>query len=419
MLTKRKPIGILFLALASFAATARAELRTWDGKYPIDEIEVNVVYFVPQDRTPLADWRRRVDYFCRRIERFHQRELDGQSKLVTKVSPEPFRSSKATEQLRAGDGDFIFFETLREVDGQLHVGRGDRGAYPILLVLSDINWRPLDDFYRLHKKGTQLEFDGQFIDGRHFPGSPSGGARATYLADRGVGWGLVSADGWRVPYCGSDCVVYHEGVGHAVGLPHPEPGDGSVMSLGQYRGWLSESWLDDQQKARLGWSRPEKPFDRSTDLFSTFRAVPEPIVPRPNENVTLKIDWPAGARVAECKVWLQTDVSGPWMCVPCKADGDAPAKIEIGAFDRPTPVSYRVEVSLESGEREELWGYFQVREQRDLPPMPVVVPPELSLSSRQRAHFASSTSIFNCPSTLMSDRKLDMPLARFEWASLM
>lgn len=153
MLTKPKPIGILFLALGSFAATARAELRSWDGKYPIDKIEVNVVYFVPQDRTPLADWRRRVDYFCRRIERFHQRELDGQSKLVTKVSPEPFRSSKATEQLRAGDGDFIFFETLREVDGQLHVGRGNRGAYPILLVLSDVNWKPLDAFTACIKRG--------------------------------------------------------------------------------------------------------------------------------------------------------------------------------------------------------------------------------------------------------------------------
>lgn len=379
-----KSIGSLFFVLALVAASAQGELRTWDGKYPIDKIEVNVVYFVPRDRTPLADWRRRVDYFCRRIERFHQRELDGQSQLATKVYPEPFRSPRTSEQLRSGDADFIFFQTLREVDDRLHVGRGDRDAFPILLVLSDINWQPLDDFFRLRKKETRLEFDGQLIDGRHFPGSPSGGARATYLADRGVGWGLVSADGWRVPYRGSDCVVYHEGVGHTVGLPHPEPGDGSVMSLGQYRGWLSESWLDEPQKTRLGWSRPKKPFDRAADLFSTFRAVPEPAMPKPGEKVTLKLDWPAGAQISQCDVSLQTELAGPWTRVPNNsANGNPPVMVDLGTFDRPTPVGYRVEVEIESSETEELWGYFQVREQPDRPPLPSTAGQDLSVESRQ------------------------------------
>ncbi|HQU41220.1 MAG TPA: hypothetical protein PK867_00350, partial [Pirellulales bacterium] len=380
MMPHAKWLVCLFVALALPASAARAELRTWDGKHAIDKIEVTVVYFVPQDRAPLADWRRRVDYFCRRIERFHQRELDGQSQLATKVYPEPFRSPRNSEQLRSGDADFIFFQTLGEVDGQLHVGDGQRTAYPILLVLSDINWRPLDDFYRLSKdkKGTQLEFDGQLHDGRHFPGSPSGGARATYLADRGVGWGLVSADGWRVPYCGSDCVVYHEGVGHTVGLPHPQPGDGSVMSLGQYRGWLSESWLDEAQKTRLGWNRPKKMFDRAADLFSTFRALPEPATPRPGEAVRLKVDWPVAAQVAACRAWVQTDLGGPWVELAGKTGGDAPATLALGSFDRPTPVSYRVEAELKGGQREELWGYFQIRAKPDQSPLPSMPPAELT-----------------------------------------
>ena len=51
-------------------------------------------------------------------------------------------------------------------------------------------------------------------DGRHFPVAESGGARVNYDAEKAHGVGLAHADGWRVPYSGSDCVIYHEGVGH-------------------------------------------------------------------------------------------------------------------------------------------------------------------------------------------------------------
>ena len=126
-------------------------------------------------------------------------------------------------------------------------------------------------------------FEGNYNGGQHFPGAASGGARALYNPRRGIGWGLVSADGWRVPYRGSDCVVYHEGCGHTVGLPHPEPGNGSVMSMGQYRGWISESWLDKEQKTRLGWTPDDVSLDKQLELFSTFRAIPSPLVPEPEQ----------------------------------------------------------------------------------------------------------------------------------------
>jgi hypothetical protein len=113
---------------------------------------------------------------------------------------------------------------------------GERDGFPIILVLSEINWRELDDFTRTRSVDGETRHEGNVSgDGRHFPGAESGGARAFYDANRGIGVGLVSADGWRVPYSGSDCVVYHEGVGHAIGLPHPEPGDDSVMGFAQYR----------------------------------------------------------------------------------------------------------------------------------------------------------------------------------------
>lgn len=366
-------LAIVFSLVSLMAQPSSAETKTWDGKHSIDKIEVSVVYFVPRDREPLPDWKDRVSYFCRRIERFHEREFQGQSVMTTVMRSEPFRSARTTAQLRDGDANQIFFQTLGEVDKELAFGRGERTAFPILLVLSEINWKPLDDFFRVKPNGDGgWKFEGNYSNGRHFPGAEAGGARATYIAGRGVGWGLVSADGWRVPYSGSDCVVYHEGCGHTVGLPHPEPGNNSVMSFGQYNGWINESWLDEAQKKRLGWKPPERPFDRKSDLFSAFTALPEPRVPKPNEPVSLKLTWPESARVKSCRVRVQTDVLGPWLEVAgsTKLDLARPDQIELGRFDRATPVSYRVDALLEDSRDAELWGYFQVREKPDVGPTP-------------------------------------------------
>ena len=92
-------------------------------------------------------------HFSRRIEQFHDREFQGQSTLKVDVQPEPFRSVRTTEQLRDGDANFVFSQTLNEVDERLHIGRGERAGFPVLLVLSDINWRPLDDFFRVKPSG--------------------------------------------------------------------------------------------------------------------------------------------------------------------------------------------------------------------------------------------------------------------------
>ena len=246
----------------------------------------------------------------------------------------------------------------------MQFGREKKDSFPILLVLSEINWRPLDDFFRVSPQDGELKFEGQIINNRHFPGARSGGSRATYLADRGVGWGLVSADGWRVPYSGTDCVVYHEGVGHPIGLPHPEPQNSSVMSLAQYRGWLSESSVDKTQKKRLGWNEPEERFDRSTDLFSAFTAVPVPLIPKPDEQVRIQLDWPRNMqKISSLRCRVQTEIPGPWVDAFSTNPGDdnAPNEIRLGTFDRPTPVSYRVDATLANGETIELWGYFQVR----------------------------------------------------------
>ena len=360
----------LLVAVLVPSSIAHAGTRTWDDRYDTEKIEVTVVYFVPSDREPLIDWRDRVDYYCKRIEQFHQREFQGQSTLKTIVHSEPLISELSTEQLRQGDANAIYYRTLEESDRRIGFAQERTDAFPILLVLSEINWRPLDDFYRLRPGESGLEFEGNYNRGQHFPGAASGGARASYRARRGVGWGLVSADGWRVPYRGSDCVIYHEGCGHTVGLPHPEPGNGSVMSLGQYRGWISESWLDKDQKSRMKWSPAESEKNAQLDLFSSFRAIPDPLIPAPGQASRLKLDWPDDADVASLRVRYQTAVDGPWVEVPQSWEGKVPGFAELATFDRPTPVSYRVDAELSGGETAELWGYLQVRSEKNQLPMP-------------------------------------------------
>lgn len=373
----------LFAVAACLAVTSScaADTKTWDGKYDTSRIEVTVVYFVPSDRRPLTDWRDRVDYFCRRIEQFHAREFQGQSRLTTTVHSEPLISESSTSQLRVGDANAIYYRTLQETDRRLTFAVEKSDAFSILLVLSDINWRPLDDFYRLRPADNTFEFEGNYRQGAHFPGATSGGARAAYLADRGIGWGLVSADGWRVPYRGSDCVVYHEGCGHTVGLPHPEPGNGSVMSLAQYNGWISESWLDKEQKLRLGW-QPDKPSaDPQMELFMSFRALPVPTQPAPGQEVRLDLDWPENVNVKALRVRFQTSLFGPWIEVPQNVAGGCPPTAAMGTFDRETPVSYRVDAELQDGSTAELWGYFQVRSNPALPPQPWALSPDLTAAA--------------------------------------
>lgn len=383
---------VLLFAVILFNAPiqAFAQTRTWDGQHDSGEIALKVVYFVPNDREPLPDWRDRVDYYCRRLQQFHEREFQGQSELQVELRPEPFVSQLSTAELRAGDADAIFFKTLREVDEAVGVTRFEGDAFPILLVLSEINWRPLDDFYRVKPNGDAWEFEGNYNGQEHFPGATSGGARATYLARPGAGWGLVSADGWRVPYRGSDCVIYHEGLGHTVGLPHPEPGNGSVMSLGQYNGWLSESWLDDDQKERLNWSsNSDYEMSANLRLFSEFRALPVPRVPSPGELVVLELDWPEDAKVESLKVRYQTAIDGPWIESPQVISSERPEIAAIGSFERPTPVSYRIDARLTDGSTCELWGYFQVRQAPNIAPTPLQLSDDLQRASTQQD--ASST----------------------------
>jgi hypothetical protein len=357
---------------AGLPSAAAGEVpHSFDGQFSIGTIHLTVVYLVPKDRAPLTDWRERVDYYMKRIDAFQRRESGGTSRLLIQVHPEPLMVDKTAEVIRGTHPDQTFDHSIGAARSALKWPNHSQG-FPILLVLSEINWRELDDFHRTRMVEGKLTFEGNIGEhGRHFPGAESGGARAIYHEGEGLGMGLVSADGWRVPYSGSDCVVYHEGIGHPIGLPHPEPIDDSVMGTGQYRFWINQTWVTVSQKKALGWVEDEKEAARkppsrepTRDLFTAFTALPRPIVPAPNEPVSLGFTWPVDTRMRAIKIRVQTELRGPWHTVPSHTDVKPPDALPIGAFDRPTPVSYRVDAVLEDGQSVELWGYFQVKERR-------------------------------------------------------
>jgi hypothetical protein len=389
-------VALAAAADVTAAADAEPRLTTWDGRHGIDVIDATLVYFVPADRTPLADWAERVGWFAERIARFHAREFSGQSRVRATIHPRPVVSALPTRLVRAGDANAFFDRTLREVEAAVGFGAADAtagGGFPVLVVLSDVNWRPLDDFSRQAPGRDGWRFDGSLSDdGSHVPGAKAGGSRAVYRSDAGKGWGLVSADGWRVPMRGSDCVVYHEGIGHAIGLPHPDPLDGSVMGLGQYRGWLGESWVDESQKRRLGWQPRGRPAERGRDLLGGFRALPRPATPRPGEPVSLSLEWPAGSTPTAGRIDLQTSLRGPWVTLPLTGSDLEQGQVPIGSFDRAGGVAYRVRVATAAADpaeaAAEVWGYFQVRAEPHVPPVPVDPDP----ADRAPAEIAADTA---------------------------
>lgn len=345
------------LALTSLPAHA---IHTFGGTDDCSRIEVTAVYFLPKGRAPLPDWKERLAYFAARMEAFHNREYAGQSVARVAVWPQPFVSELTSERIRSDDPNAVFYTILGDIRARLGKPVATN-AFPIYLAFSDINWQVLDDFTRVHRETNGVPVHEGHIggDGRHHPGAKSGGARASYLPHEHCGIGLVSADGWRVPYNGSDCVAYHEGMGHTTGLPHPDPINDSVMGTAQYRFPLNATWLDDDQKLKMGWAKPAQPPDLSRDLFTRFSALHEPAAPVTGQEVRVRFTWPEGAEIARLSIEVQTALFGPWHAVPL-ARLDRPDSASLGSFAGATPVSYRVRVTLRDGQQTAYWGYFQV-----------------------------------------------------------
>ncbi len=355
------PRVLCLAGLLAAGTAASGSIHTCKGTNDLSRIAVTVVYFLPRDRPPVPDWRDRIDFAMRRVAAFHEREFSGLSVLDVRMPGEPLVSELTADKVREGDATAMFERMAAEARTRAGWPGHRDGAFPVLLMFSDQNHRELDDFTRTRIEDGAAVHEGHIgPDGRHHPGAKSGGSRARMDRSSGGGIALVTADGWRVPYEGSDCVAYHEGLGHTLGLPHPEPANRSVMSTAQYHMPIHRSWIDADQKQKMGWAPPVPPPPSNT-LFGAFHASHEPATPLAGDPVRLDLSWPEGARVASIATAIQTDLFGPWHETAFRPpEGTPPAFVSLGAFSSATPVSWRVRVELADGRREELWGYFQV-----------------------------------------------------------
>ena len=190
--------------------------------------------------------------------------------------------------------------------------------------------------------------------------APSRAARAPCTIPANIAvWDWSAGTAGACPTTVRDCVVYHEGLGHTLGLPHPDPMNDSVMGTAQYVYALNETWLDKDQKQQMGWHPPRNPTDLDDDLFSKFSAKYQPASPVIGQEVVVRFTWPKNAQVDRLTVAVQTDLFGAWHQLPNPVPNLPPDSISLGSFTEPTPVSYRVRVQLRNGQNTEIWSYFQ------------------------------------------------------------
>ena len=358
--------------------TQKQGLKAIGGAHDITRIHLTGVYYLPPGRLPIPDWHDRLAYFLDRAAKFHAREFTNQSHVIWDIRPTPY--TPATTQTPAKDANEWFWRVTGEVRKQAWRPDVKRG-FPILLIFTDSNFCPgYDEWTRMcdanlcicadHPKFCAGHITGT---GEERPGSSCGGSRAVYWKDENIGLGVISGDGWRVPIKGSDCVAYHEGVGHAIGLPHPEPMNDSVMGRAQYLTSINTATLDTNQKQNLGWQ--PAPVD-TVSLFSTFSTDYAPHAPKVGQPVTITATLPLNKVSYSAKAQYQT-AFGTWVTLPeprrvadsaqTKSSQSKTVQLAwtIPAFDKPAFVSYRIFVASSLGEREQQWNLFRIRPQSE------------------------------------------------------
>lgn len=333
------------------------------------QIGVEVFYYVPRDSKPLNDWFERIEYLMKRAQKFHRREFAGQSDFTYRIHEAPFIASVANSDMPRDDANGFYWYIINEVwnSGQAIFQTGE---FPIILVFSDHNYSPSYDDWSRECSGLGCIFPEPHIDcagyvrpdGEDRPGSRCGGARAVFWPQKHIGLGLVTADGWKTPLLGSDCVVYHEGIGHSIGLPHPEPINDSVMGLAQYVDGIHKTWIDDAQKEALGW---QKVTVDKTKLFSNFNVEHSPHRPTADQPVQITATYPERYHDSPIQAEYQTSLTEPFQKldpqVAWTKDGYYNVLWTIKPIELGKSIAYRVRIAAANGETEEIWHYYKIR----------------------------------------------------------
>jgi hypothetical protein len=357
--------------LIPLAKEAQNPVHIFGSTDSIEQIDAHIVYYITKERTALPDWKERIEYLMQRTEKFHAREFTGQSTLNYTIYPKPFIAQATHPELPKDPNDInaFYWHIMNEVWHSGEIKFAENQLH-IIIVLSDINFSDGYDDWTRECDGENCPFPAPHAqcrghvngNGEDRPGSRAGGSRSLYWVDRHIGLGLVTADGWRVPLKGSDCVVYHEGLGHALGLPHPTPINNSVMGFAQYVDSIQKAWIDEDQKLAMGW---KKEAINQDCLFSTFSVTHAPTDPSSLDGVTIKASFPSRFALASITADYQTDLWAPFQSLGSanllEGVDTTHALWTVDPIAKGKSVAYRVKITTRNGETEEIWHYFKIR----------------------------------------------------------
>ncbi|MBW3595825.1 MAG: hypothetical protein KY475_00965 [Planctomycetes bacterium] len=261
----------------------------------IRHVRLKAVYLVPKDRTPSAGWQDDLTNILPRLKNFHEREFrTARGGEFSKMSLElhgPVTGAKSTDGYRDLGDDFYgkMVREVRELDragGLTHpvyesASVEDQAGPPSVTVylifadwgLEDVApashyqkclWDEAAHDYVCHGEPPSardwLDERGYFVGGNAPAGydlsdiSQAGGSQARFwgIDDElgAYGAGIVTEEGWKHPEIeGTAVVAYHEGPGHSLGMPHPEPEAANarnpgVMGLALYNSTLEDAYIE-------------------------------------------------------------------------------------------------------------------------------------------------------------------------------
>lgn len=193
----------------------------------IKNVRVVTYYAVPSDRVPLTEqvWQPRLTQYMTRITNFHNQQFSNFSTASYKLAPTAIRLDKTSKELR--DSDYFNYICKQAA------ARDKRPAEAFSTYLIFADWGMKDNT----RDNCAIPYCTEGTDRLTY--QQCGGDGGAYIENptrnKTYGCGIVSESTWKGSKPGVTSVMYHEGLGHPLNMPHSAPpATDGVMGLA---GW--------------------------------------------------------------------------------------------------------------------------------------------------------------------------------------
>ncbi|MGV8123193.1 MAG: hypothetical protein AB2L14_25815 [Candidatus Xenobiia bacterium LiM19] len=227
----------------------------------ITKAKVHAFYLVPKERKPSLHWNSKIEALLENMRLFHEREFKGLSSVCFRLHHEPVVGRKITSEYRDEKHCSYYEEMSRQVmEYERPEGEFDYHSYAVF-----VDWGKVDnedgngcDTYVGKRNDKTLDVS----DILQLHGCCGGSWCEKY------GSAIITEEAWKHPEIeGTDIVVYHECLGHPLGMPHTKSEKG-VMGFGQYAHiTLEESYLEQEIISNMVVFSPDEA-EKVSHLFS-------------------------------------------------------------------------------------------------------------------------------------------------------